>query len=116
MTVPNEALSIEEMFKRFSRGQSITTTQREPIFNSNPTHEDTDLEKLKTADLVDKQEFSEALGEKMIHLDKKIKDDKALEDKKREEDAEREFDEKLAKRQKRDTDKNKPTEPGVTPH
>lgn len=116
MTVPGEALSIEEMFKRFSRNQPVAATKREPVFTENASHDDTDLEKIGRSNLIDKQEYSEALGDKMLDLDKKIKHDKEAEAKRKAEAEERDFEEKLAKRQQRDTDKNKPTEPGVTPH
>lgn len=72
------------MFEKFSRNQPVQGTVKEPIYNPNPDHDDVDFEQLKNADMIDKQEYAEALAADMTNM-KKRDDEKA---KKEIEDAE----------------------------
>jgi len=115
-TVPGEALSIQQMFDKFSKGHPVLGTQRTPIYSENATHEDTDLEKLKDADLVDKEEYSRNLADKMKHLEKEIDANKAKEQAERAEKEEAAFLEKLKKYQQKKSDTESKNNDGVTPH
>lgn len=72
-TKPNEGMTIEEMFVRFARNEGVNTTVRTPIYSPEPNHNDTDFEKLKDSDLVDKEEYAKTLGDHMAKLDKRDK-------------------------------------------
>lgn len=56
LTVPNQSMSLQEILERFTRGEPL------PIGQQIEYHEsDDDLEKLKTMDLVDREEFIDKL-------------------------------------------------------
>lgn len=56
MVVPNQALSLQEIIERFTRGEAL------PIEKEFNYHEsDDDLEKIRHMDLVDREEYMSAL-------------------------------------------------------
>lgn len=64
LTVPDQALSIREILERFTRGEAVPVGMRTGFGLDdvdNPLN--VDFEKLAVADLVDKQEYSDALSE-----------------------------------------------------
>lgn len=60
LTVPNQSMSLEEILRRFTRGEPLAIG-REGSFNEEV---DEDLEKLATRDLVDRQEYVDKLKQK----------------------------------------------------
>lgn len=57
--LPNQALTIREILKRFTRGEPMPVGQKDPQYHDGPY----DLEKEKHKDLVDKEEFIESQKE-----------------------------------------------------
>jgi len=60
LTVPNQSMTLEEILRRFTRGEPLAIG-REGNFNEDA---DEDLEKLATRDLVDRQEYVDKLKQK----------------------------------------------------
>lgn len=56
LTVPNQAMSLEEILERFVRGEPVNVG-KDPVYDDG----DEDLEKLSHMDLVDKAEYVERL-------------------------------------------------------
>lgn len=69
-TVPNQSMSLEEILRRFSRGEPVPVGQE-----VNYSDSDVDLEKLKNLDLVDREEYINSLNEvkKKFELQEKRK-------------------------------------------
>lgn len=97
LTKPHEALSIEEMFRRFSRNEPIATQQREPVWVDDSTLDSPDLEKIGKADLYEKEQFSKDLAARMKRMEAEIDATKETSKKAKAEAEEQEFLEKLAK-------------------
>lgn len=87
MTLPNEALTMREMLIRYAKGIPLDgKTIRDPQYDPEATLDSTDLEKLKNADLFEKEEYMNSLGADLLEKAKKDKAAK-LEQKKAEEEA-----------------------------
>lgn len=66
--VPDQSMSLQEILKRFTRGEKV------PVGHEVSYHEsDTDLEKLSKSDLVDKAEFVDKMKEVKVRFDKQEK-------------------------------------------
>ncbi|AZL83023.1 hypothetical protein [Apis mellifera associated microvirus 36] len=118
-TVPNEAMSIQEILTRYAKGLNPGTTAiREAKYDPEASHDSPDLEKLKHADLYEKEEFMNELGSKLMDKKKAAKDkaDKAAAEKAAKDKAEKE--ELEALRKEKENNKRQPPEKpdGVTQH
>jgi len=64
ITVPDQALTIREIMERFTRGEALPIGAQTAFGDENLENPlNVDFEKLAVADLVDKQEYSDALSE-----------------------------------------------------
>jgi len=90
-TVPNDAYSIKDILEKFTRGMDPGVT-RQPGGDSGVSFDSPDLEKLRNADLYEKEEFATHLGSEMLSqksiLDKAAADNAAKEAAKLKEDEE----------------------------
>lgn len=66
--IPNQSMSLEEILKRFTRGETLDIG-REPQYHESAD----DLEKISNADLVDKQEFVDKLKDTQREYSKQEK-------------------------------------------
>jgi len=64
--VPNMALSLEEIIKRFVRGEKVPVGMGEPMYDDGPE----DLEKVRNMDLVDRQEYIDKLKATQARFEK----------------------------------------------
>lgn len=115
MTVPNQSMTLKQMFERFARGESVATTQQKPIWNPNASHADPDFEKLNHADLYDKEQYSKQLAEKMAEMKKGIDADAEAKAKAKKDAEDAEWNRRLAEYEKNRSTGTTNT-PGVTPH
>lgn len=70
-TVPDESLTVRQILDRYSRG--LPTGSRQPTFDSEATLDSEDLEKIKTMDLYEQEEYRTALANRALDLEKHIK-------------------------------------------
>lgn len=68
LTVPNQAMSIQEIMRRFAQGLTVEG-ERVPVYNG-----EEELPDLKRMDLVDRQEFAEHVKETITESRKKLKE------------------------------------------
>lgn len=106
MTVPNEALTVRELFARSAAGMPLTL--KESTFDSQADFDSPDLEKIKDMDLFDRQEMAalnaEEVKRKKQAIDQILKDKKAKAQQRIEEEIENK---KLLKSLKQKKDENK---------
>lgn len=70
LVVPNQALSLQEILERFTRGEPLEIGRGEGQYDDGPE----DLEKLAHADLVDKAEAADKFAETQRKYKKQEKD------------------------------------------
>lgn len=111
-TVPDESYTMRELLDRFTRGLDPSVA-RQPTNDGLDTLDSPDLEKLRDSDLVDRQEYAEALsrlnGSKKSQLKTQIDEarKKAAESKKAAEEREARIKAMLDKEDKRSADDTK---------
>lgn len=109
-------MTIEQMFQKWSVGHPVMGVKNEPRYVDTENFNSPDLEKLKNADLIDKEEFSKKLGDEMLQTEKQQK--KAAEEAKAKKD--KEDDDALTAKAEKLLAKKSATEKkddtGVTPH
>lgn len=86
MTVPDESMSIETILKKFTTGLD-PGVYREGSYDSSATFDSPDLEKLREADLYDKEVYRKGLAVKMLEDEKTLKDNEQKERARREAEA-----------------------------
>lgn len=84
MAVPNEALSIKEILKRFTKGLDLPPSRSQPVYtvednakkSTDPfrevTHDSEDLEKVVNSDLVDQDEYRATVQQRIDDFEKTI--------------------------------------------
>lgn len=77
MTVPDESYGVREIMEKFTTGLQPPGIMREGKFDPAADHDSDDLEKLKDLDLVERQQYSENLAQKMLASEEVIKKTKA---------------------------------------
>lgn len=106
MTQPQQSLTIQQILDRFTRGLPVNSQQRTPSFSTNPQFDDPDIEKLRHADLFEKEEFSRKFGEDIkqakAHKEHKDKSDAEEAHKRKNEEMKRMLDEHLKQQKKED--------------
>lgn len=106
-TVPNEALSIKEILRRFTKGMPLDVLEKEGAYDEHASFDSIDLEKLKHADLYEQMEVLDKMKlvaqEKRKELDDELaRQVKERLDKEKEEQEVREL-LKSSKKKKKDT-------------
>lgn len=104
ITVPDDAMSIQDIVRKFSTGQRTTDQYREGTYNLqgvDDEHGSVDLEKLKDADLIDRKAFIDNLQSQVdSYLADREAKSKAEADAKRQADIEAEAAKMVAARKK----------------
>lgn len=73
VTVPNEAVTVRQLFERMGQGVSTDRVKQPTGYVDEPDHDDPDLEKLKDYDLADLQEHRERLADTMVQKEDQLK-------------------------------------------
>lgn len=69
IVVPDESMSLEEILKRFTRGEAVAAGHETEFDNDS----EIDMEKLRNADLVDKAEMADQMKEVQKRFDEQEK-------------------------------------------
>lgn len=113
-TVPNEAMTIRQIFDRFRKGMPLGAQERQGSFTSDGSDHDfdaPDLDKLKESDFVERDEFQEKLMQEIAEKQKHLKERRDQETKRRQE----EENEIQALREELRSRKQKPPKEGEMP-
>lgn len=114
-TVPNEAMTIRQIFDRFRKGMPLGAEERQggrfSLDGSDQDFDSPDFDKLKEADFVDRDEFQEQLMVQIADKQKVLKERRDQETKKRQEE-EKEI---QALREELRIRRQKPPKEGETP-
>lgn len=70
-TVPDESYSIKDLLEKFSRGMDPGVS-KQGIYDSGANFDSPDLEKLKSEDLFDREEFATALSHSNAAISKEL--------------------------------------------
>lgn len=80
-TLPNESLSLRELLVRYAKGIPMDAkTMRNPIYDPEPSLDGEDMEKMKHADLYEKEEYMNSLGASLAERHAKDKEAKKAKD------------------------------------
>lgn len=71
--VPDQSMSLHEILERFTRGESVTVGKDVEYGSEDESELNVDLEKLRDADLVDREEFSQLVRGYQSRYDKEQK-------------------------------------------
>lgn len=63
MTQPKQTLTIKQILERFTRGLPVNAEVKTPSYSTAPQFGDPDLEKMRHADLFEKEQFSKAFSQ-----------------------------------------------------
>lgn len=74
LTVPDETMSVQEMFRRVMAGLPVGGGKMAPQYDENATFDSEDLEKVRDMDLVEKDEYKGRLAQDMLDKERRIKD------------------------------------------
>lgn len=74
VTVPDESLTVRDIVDRFTKGHSLGVGQvKEPIYNPDADFDSEDLEKVKSMDLFDLQQYREAVADRAYAIEAELK-------------------------------------------
>lgn len=111
VAVPDETLTIRQIFEKFANGNSAFVSQREGIFDPAPSFDSEDLEKANAMDPVEKDALLEAMRAKRKFLESEIKSDQEKQ-KARKEQLEKERQQKRSEEKSRERTKGKAQDVG----